>query len=209
VPLSAQLAQSEVFVDGTPAPLYYAYTGADGKSQINFQIPYTLAPGAHKLQVSRLLANGTIDATTAVFPITVVAVSPTYITDSAGSLYVQDNSRGPAGDVFANANNPARTGDVATIYGTGLGATTPSITAGGVPPPATLANVVAPVSVALWDGSASQWKANVLGAVASPEFPGLYQIAFQFPDQVTSGGNFKLIIAVGPDTQTFPVAFKP
>ena len=208
VPLPQQLARSQVVVDGTPAPLYYAFTGADGNSQINFQIPSSLMPGPHTLRVDRLLATGQVENSTADFPFTVTAVSPTYMGDPSGGLYIQDNTQGPAGNVFVDAATPARPQDVAIIYATGLGATTPPVVAGSVPSPGSLANVASPVTIALWDGGFSQWKADVLGAAASPQYPGLYQIAFRFPaDAMPNGKTIKLIVAVGADTQTFSVNF--
>ena len=48
----------------------------------------------------------------------------------------------------------------------------------------------------------------MLGAVASPQYPGLYQIAFQFPAETTPiAGAIKLLVAVGTDTQAFTINF--
>lgn len=208
VPLAMQLALCQVLVDGAPAPLYYAYTGTDGHSQINFQIPYSLAPGTHTLRVNRFFAGGLLDTSTADFSFTVAAVSPTYMGDPVTGVYIQDITQGPAGSVFATAATPAHPGDAVTIYATGLGATTPTLQTGAVPPPGVLAKVAAPVSISVWDGGIRQWPATLIGAVASPQYPGLYQIAFQFPAAATPNGTtINLIVAVGADTQTIPVAF--
>ena len=208
VPLPTQLALSQVMVDGSAAPLYYAYTGPDGSSQINFQIPSSLLPGQHKLHVNRLLTSGAINQSTADLSFTISAINPTYISDSSGNVYLQNVTQDPSGGTFASATTPAHPNDVVVIYATGLGALSPNVAAGAVPPVGTLANVSAPVSVSLWDGIVSQWKATVLGAVASPQYPGLYQIAIQLPaDAIPNGPSMKLILATGSDSQTSTVYF--
>jgi len=208
VPLPTQLALSQVLVDGIAAPLYYAFTGLDGNSQINFQIPSSLTPGTHKLHINRLLASGAIDQSTADLSFTVAAVNPTYISDSTGVVYLQNITQDPTGGTFASAAAPAHPNDVVVIYATGLGALSPSVAAGAVPPAGTLAYISAPVSVSLWDGIVSQWKATLLGAAASPQFPGLYQIAVQLPTSVVPNGpSMKLILATGSDSQTSTIYF--
>jgi uncharacterized protein (TIGR03437 family) len=208
VPLPNQLALSQVMVDGIAAPLYYAYTGLDGSSQINFQIPSSLTLGAHKLHVNRLLAGGAIDQSTVDLSFTVAAVNPTYLSDSTGAVYLQNITQDPSGATFVSAATPAHPNDVVVIYATGLGALSPAVAAGTVPAVGTLAYVSAPVSVSLWDGIVSQWKATVLGAAASPQFPGLYQIAVQLPPNVIPNGpSMKLILATGSDSQTSTVYF--
>jgi uncharacterized protein (TIGR03437 family) len=123
-------------------------------------------------------------------------------------VYLQNITQDPSGATFVSAATPAHPNDVVVIYATGLGALSPAVAAGTVPAVGTLAYVSAPVSVSLWDGIVSQWKATVLGAAASPQFPGLYQIAVQLPPNVIPNGpSMKLILATGSDSQTSTVYF--
>ena len=68
------------------------------------------------------------------------------------------------------------------------------------------ANVLVPVNVVFQSGH-SQWAAQVFGEVASPQYPGLYQIAFQFPPDMNGGPTVDLLLGAGQDFQTFHVAF--
>jgi uncharacterized protein (TIGR03437 family) len=208
LPLQTQLAQSQVVIDGTPVPLFFAFTNSSGASQINFQIPYSLVEGPHTLRVNRLLPSGETDASSSDYSFIVRRVSPTYLGSALVGVYVQNLTQGPAGDVFVTGDTPARPGDVATVYATGLGATSPAVNAGSVPPSGTLARVLVPVTVLVRSG-ASQWVAEVFGAAASPQYPGLYQISFRFPLDTDPGSHptVDLVLGVGEDVQVFPLNF--
>jgi uncharacterized protein (TIGR03437 family) len=204
VPLANQLAQSQVLVDGAPVPLYFAFTSNDGGSQINLQLPYSLTPGSHKVRVNRLLANGSLYASTADFSFVISPISPTYSGSDTAPLFVQNFTQGPEGNVFVTGVTPLRGGDVVVVYATGLGATKPALKEGTAPPAGVLANVLTPVVVLLRSAS-SQWTADLLGAVASPVYPGLYQIAFRVPADTDSEGSptIDLVLGVGGDVQVF------
>ena len=157
--------------------------------------------------MNRLHPDGSLDASSDDFAFTVRPVSPTYVGNDVVGIYVQDLTQGPTGNVFVTSDTPARPGDVVTIYATGLGITNPPVDAGTVPPAGTLANIVAPMSITLRSGS-SQWNAEFFGAVATPQFPGLYQASFRFPLSTNpSGKTIDLALTVGADTQTFTLGF--
>jgi uncharacterized protein (TIGR03437 family) len=77
---------------------------------------------------------------------------------------------------------PAKPGEVIILWGTGFGATTPTVTPGVVPPANPVANVANPVTVTI-----GNVVATVVGAAVSPGNPGLYQIAVQVPASVPDG----------------------
>jgi uncharacterized protein (TIGR03437 family) len=205
IPLVIELARSQVLVDGIPAPLYFAFTGTDGASQINLQLPYSLTPGSHKL---RVITSSGLNSSSADYSFVVTTVSPSYSGSDTVPLFVQNLTQGPAGNVFVTGNTPVRPGDVVVVYATGLGATNPPVKEGEVPRNGVLATVLAPVTVLIRSGN-SQWIPELFGAVESPVYPGLYQIAFRVPSDTDSGTSptIDLLLAVGGDVQTFKLNF--
>ncbi len=102
-------------------------------------------------------------------------------------------------------------GDVITAYATGLGLTNPPVPAGTAP--ARLSIVAAiPSSAALVSNSGTQtWGASFLGAVLSPQFPGLYQISFRVPANAVPDpdGSLQVMFTIGRDQQLFPAYYTP
>jgi uncharacterized protein (TIGR03437 family) len=107
VPLPDQLAGVSVTIDGIAAPLYYA-----SPSQLNIQVPYGISAG---LRVPLVVSN---NGQTASATFSLNSAAPGIFTDQTGAL-VPVKSAAP--------------GQVISLYMTGAGAVTPSITTGAAP----------------------------------------------------------------------------
>jgi len=132
----------------------------------------SLAEGGHwTSQHSRRSAqDGSTESRSAAFDINIVATSPTLLGNSQIPVFLQDVTLDPSGNTFVTASTPAHPGDALIIYATGLGLTNPPL-GDGV---AGVVNVTAPITIMVRGVSAP-----LLGAVSSPQFPGLFQIAFE------------------------------
>lgn len=166
-PLPTQLG-CRVNVDGQASPLYYCSPG-----QINAVLPQKEGTGHHSLVVERIAQDGSAESRSAAFDITILATSPTLLGNSLIPVSLQNVTQDATGNTFVTASTPARPGDVLIIYATGLGLTNPPLSDGV----AAVANVVAPISITVGGGES----ASLLGAVSSPQFPGLFQVAFVVP----------------------------
>jgi len=177
-PLPRKIGETEVFVDGKAAPLFYASTG-----QINFQLPAATAPGQSAVEI-RVGGQAVTKTTVTVLP-------------NGPGLFVAAN---PDGSVNSGAN-PARRGDVLTIYGTGQGAVTPAVDDGvaaagisssGAVPNAFLANQQMPVR---FSGLA-------------PGFAGLWQINVQLPADAPTGTDMEFTVSLGATSNKLLVSVR-
>ena len=179
------LGGTQVFFDGTPAPLLYA-----SATQINTVVPYGAA-GKASTQLT-VQYNG---ATSPAITLPVAATAP--------AIFTQDGSGSGIGailnqDYSLNGRlTPAARGSVVAIYLTGAGGTTPASSDGaviGATPPfpalaqsttVTVGGVTVPASQVLYSGAAP-------GSIA-----GLTQIDIVIPQSVTPNLTTPLTITIG------------
>jgi uncharacterized protein (TIGR03437 family) len=163
-------------VDEKEIPVQFAWTdSATGGSQVNVQLPYTLDIGRHKLRVERIAEAATYDMT-----FTVTPRSPVFLGNASYPVFFQNVTQDPSGGTFVSPAQPAREGDVLTVYVTGLGATNPPVAAGAVP--SALSLTTSPAQISLFSVNAPQgMRPEVIGPALSPQFPGLYQVSFRVP----------------------------
>ena len=158
--------QTSVSVDGEPATVLAATP-----FQINFQIPPSLGPGQHTLRVESPF--GSVEQ-----PISLGPSSPGIFTlgGNRGAIVNQNGT-------INSATNPARRGEVISVFGTGFGALR---TQGALQITAT------PVEGKL-EGEAllTQYSG------AAPGFPGLYQINLFLPTGVAPGLSLRLTLGQG------------
>jgi uncharacterized protein (TIGR03437 family) len=213
-PWPTTLARTRVLLDGTPAPIQYAFTDTGlRQSQINFQVPFGIPIGQHNLTVQRLSQDGQVEATSNRIPINIVAVLPSWFGNTELPIYLQNVTQDPSGATFVSKRSPARAGDVLTVYATGLGRTNPAYDAGTLPEG--LARTVVAPSVQIRpvnDLSAPlTYTTTNFGAAASPQFPGLYQLSFQVPAAAKPDENglvYVSLLVLGSVTPTFPLYIK-
>jgi uncharacterized protein (TIGR03437 family) len=181
IPLPTALGESCLAVNGVPTPLLFV-----SGSQINGQLPYNMT------------GNATLTLHTP------GGVSDNYnitITDTAPSIF-RSGTAGPetglativraANNQLVTPTNPINPGDVLTIYATGMGATTPPVTAGMPAPsnPLPLTTVVPNVTL----GGVGL---NIKYAGLAPGEAGVYQINAEVPHGVPGGLQIPLVINQG------------
>jgi len=167
----------QVFVENTPAPLYYV-----SPSQINFMLPSTLTPGDITVRVVRQGVTGP-EVT-----ITVANAAPELFELANYAIATHlDYS-------LITTDNPAQGGETVVLYGIGFGQTTPNVGVGAIPQAA--ARVISGIAVLLngtpVDGS------RILYAGVTPGSAGLYQVNLVLPD--APGTDPEIRVAMGPQT---------
>jgi uncharacterized protein (TIGR03437 family) len=176
-PLPRKLGETEVFVNGTAAPLYYA-----SPAQINLQVPSALATG-------QALAEVRIGGQA-------VARVPVTVLPNAPGLFAVTNQDGRLNTSTA----PARRGQVLHIYGTGVGAVSPAVEDGAAAPAGPLAIGVVTPNVFL---GTRQLVVEFSGLV--PGTAGGWQIDVALPNDAPTGSNLSLVVVNGLTSNPIPV----
>lgn len=178
--LPNQLAEVRVYVDGVePVPLLYA-----SPTQINFLVPSDQIPGDITVTVVRQSVHG---------PTVIIT-----LVNAAPALFVMDGGFAIAQDWNTNytlmtSDAPAHPDDIAILYATGLGHTTPPWASGVVAQSAAYITSMAKLQVLL-NGAAIDPQL-VLYAGVTPGYSGLYQINFTIPPD--TGANPEIRIQIG------------
>jgi len=182
LPLGTSLGNTQVLVNGTPAPVYYV-----SPTQINFQIPFEAATGDGTIQVVR---NG--QPGNQVY-VNISASAPRFIL--LGNGYVIMTT--PDGALTGIPSHPVTANDVAVIYVIGLGPTSPSVPSGTASPnpPA----IVPATQVCFGQHSAviQPLCTNAAFAGLTPGLVGLYQINVTIPSGVPTGNHVPIYFTVG------------
>ena len=149
-----------VSIAGERAPLLYV-----SPSQVNAQVPLDIGPGSQPMVV--IGPNG-ISGT---YTVQVAAVAPAIFFYPVPAVLENTNYS------LVSASNPAKSGDILLVYCTGLGPTNPPLATGAIS--STIASTAA-VSATMGGKNAM-----VVYSIASPGFPGLYQVAVTVPAGLT------------------------
>jgi uncharacterized protein (TIGR03437 family) len=186
-----QLADIQVTVNGTPAPLYFV-----GPTQINFVVPWN-APttGTADVQVTKVSTGQLLAAG----PIPMNTVSPgIFVTTSAGSgakLGAVINQDGTVND----ATHPVKRGDYISIYATGQGLVSSPPADGDIPRNGLVSSQGTPrvfIGTDFTDQIVLQGteQRNANGDVnfvafsgLSPSFPGMWQLNVRIPMATAPG----------------------
>jgi len=187
--LATTLGGARATVNDIPVPVLYSTLG-----QLGIQVPYELA-GANSA-VIRVIANGMVSPSRS-FPLDTYA---------PGVFTLNRNGAGPVaalredGATLVTAEDPARPGEVVTLFGTGLGPLIPPLETGA---PAAVHVTEAPVTV-LVDGI----PAELLFSGAAPGFVGLNQLSFRIPSNTRADSAIPLVLTVNgrqSNTVSIPV----
>jgi uncharacterized protein (TIGR03437 family) len=174
-PLPRSLAGATVYVNQSAAPLLYV-----SETQINFQIPSSVAAGTASLTVSR---DG---GASAPFQFTVVSSGPGIFQDTSNHAVAQNFV-----DYSTNSStNPVASGAYVIVYLTGQGALDNPVADGNAAPGSPLSTATATATATIGGVSAT---VQFLGL--TPGFSGLAQANILVPALATA--DYPLVLTVG------------
>jgi uncharacterized protein (TIGR03437 family) len=181
-PLPTILGGACVTLNNAPLPIL-----AVSPTQINVQIPPTLAGGRYPLIVRSLDAQAASSSVT----VTVSKYAPAVFLEAAGpAIFHKDGTR-------VDKNHPARRDEPLTIYATGLGVTTGGKVTAGMPSPSAPLAVTAPVKLYFGDPTITQTAVIVDWSGLKPDLIGVYQINCRVPGYHWSGDALPVTIRIG------------
>ena len=173
IPLPTTVNGTQVLIGGIKAPLYFTSPG-----QVNAQIPYELEPNKQYQVI--VTANGALSTPDSIQLTTVVPGLAAY----ADGTVIGQHADGS----LINAKSPAKAGEIAIAYLSGLGATDGDVTSGGASPGGSLARPL--VLPTLTVGGKD---ARITFVGLTPGLVGLYQMNFEVPAALT-GGNPAIVV---------------
>src|SRR5450759_2981748 len=181
-PLPTLLGGACVTLNNTPLSLL-----ATSPSQINAQLPPTLAAGRYPLVVRSLTGQ----AASASINVTVSKYAPAVFVDEQGAaLYHADGTR-------VNQDHPGKRDERLTLYATGLGVTTGGRVTVGVPAPASPLAVTAPVSLYFGNPLIKEAAIIVDWSGLLPGYIGVYQINCRIPGAHLKGDALPITLKIG------------
>jgi uncharacterized protein (TIGR03437 family) len=177
-----------VTINDVPAPMAYA-----SQYRLDVQVPFSVTPGSNAtVQVNT--GSGSAALRSAPISVPVNAAVPGIYTNG-----VLGTGPASAANQDASANtllNPAARGSIITIYASGLGAVSPALLEGAVPPLSPLSAVVGEVG-AFIGGVPS----TVQFAGAAPLLPGTFAVNIQVPSNARVGAQELVIYSNGISSQ--------
>src|SRR5450759_487250 len=181
-PLPTLLGGACVTLNNTPLSLL-----ATSPSQINAQLPPTLAAGRYPLVVRSLAGQ----AASASINVTVSKYAPAVFVDEQGAaLYHADGTR-------VNQDHPGKRDERLTLYATGLGVTTGGRVTVGTPAPASPLAVTAPVSLYFGNPLIKEAAIIVDWSGLLPGYIGVYQINCRIPGAHLKGDALPITLKIG------------
>jgi uncharacterized protein (TIGR03437 family) len=175
-PLPKTMAGATVEVNGSPVPLLYV-----SDTQINFQVPSSLAAGTANMYVTR---DG---GQSAIFQFTVVTNAPGIFQDTSNHAIAQN-----ATDNSTNSDSdPVASGAVLVVYLTGQGALDNAVADGTATPASPLSYATATATATIGGAAAT---VQFLGL--TPGYTGLAQANILVPSSLATA-DYPLVITVG------------
>ena len=193
LPLPTVLGSTCVTFDGIAAPLFFASSG-----QLNVQVPWEVSG---KTSVQAAVSNG---------PLFSLPVSVNLASFAPGIFTIAGNGQGPGAILHSSdfslvsTSNPARIGEIVSIYSTGMGPTSPQIITGAPAP--TDGSLYRSSMPTVTIGSVS---APVSFAGLAPGFVGLYQVDVRIPSNAPIGIGIPLVISLGTAGSNSPSLSNP
>jgi uncharacterized protein (TIGR03437 family) len=181
-PLPTVLGGTCVTLNNTPLPLLAAFP-----SQINAELPPTLAAGRYPLVVRSIASHEASSSAT----VAVAKYAPAVFVDADGpAIFHQDGTR-------LDLYNPGQRDEELTIYATGLGPTTGGKVTAGVPAPLNPLAVTGPVEVFFGDPTISDAEEIVDWSGLAPGLIGVYQINCRIPGTHLKGDALPVTLRIG------------
>jgi uncharacterized protein (TIGR03437 family) len=191
LPLSMDLAGTQVFFAGDFLPLLYSSSG-----KILAIVPYNLAANAqYELIVSQGYAiSGPVKVTVGAAQPDILQIATSNSASVAQNLWNLLTAGTPFTPALAAPASPLKSGENLVIYCTGLGAINQTLAAGTAPPSKPVSTVNT-VSVAIGGKSLPVTFAGLV-----PGYPGIYQITGTVPSDAPTGDNISVTISVAGET---------
>ena len=187
-PLQYQVATDTVsFGTGSSAlsaPIF-SVSNVANQQQILIQVPCELSPGTVPVTV-------TVNGGAQTLNVKVLPASPGIFQTTMSDGVVRAVIERPDGS-FASPTNPARRGEIATAFVTGLGSVTPQVASNELPIASTPSSVDGQMIVGLNAGGVP-----LISAQLSPDLIGVYLIQFQIPNDAPQNNNVPFSIGVIP-----------
>jgi uncharacterized protein (TIGR03437 family) len=181
-PLPTLLGNACVTLNNTPLPLL-----ATAPTQINAQLPPTLAAGRYPLVVRSLTGQGSSTAVN----VTVSKYAPAVFMDAQGPLLMHAD-----GTRFSK-DRPGHRDEKITLYVTGLGVTTGGRVTAGAPSPANPLAVTAPVNVYFGNPLIREAGIIVDWSGLLPGLIGVYQLQLRIPGAHINGDALPVTVKIG------------
>jgi uncharacterized protein (TIGR03437 family) len=200
-PLSTQVADTQVLLNGVPIPIFYTSDG-----QINCQIPTDAPTGISTLQVKR-----TDGQASNLVSVPIGARAPGLLRFNIGDYGAivngQDGSYPlPAGAIPGYNTHAAKAGDTLTLYAIGLGPTSPYVAAGQPAPSSEPLARLTSTPMVTFGGGLGGATAAPLFAGLTPTYAGLYQVNVTIPDGAPKG-NVYVSLAFSDSTSNSVLIF--
>jgi uncharacterized protein (TIGR03437 family) len=197
-PLQYTVFGDKVTINSIQAPIY-SVSNVNGQEQVTVQIPCDIAPGS-SIPMTVNVGGGSATTNISVLP-AAPGIFGTVMSDGVSRAVIVR----PDGS-FVSLTNPARKGEMVRLYATGLGPVTPSVGTNSVPAPGVDSLVNGQLIVGVNSAGA-----RVIGARLAPSVIGVYEVAFQVPNDAPAGNDVVLSLAVnlpGDSTTRFSAGNK-
>jgi uncharacterized protein (TIGR03437 family) len=181
-PLPTILGGACVTLNNSPLPIL-----ATSPTQVNVQVPPTLAAGRYPLVVHSISGQAASSSLT----VTVSKYAPAIFLDAGGpQIFHKDGTR-------VNKDHPATRDEPLTIYATGLGVTTGGKVTAGMPAPSSPLAVTQPVSLYFGNPTIKQSAVIVDWSGLLPGYLGVYQINARIPGFHLNGKGLPVTLRIG------------
>ncbi len=187
LPLGTDLGNgTQVLINGKPVPIQWVSYG-----QINIQVPYDVPFGGGVVNTLQVVRNGTPGN---LMSLPTQNQAPALLPWAGGPYVLAQTLAG--GFEGYSPSVPAHVGDVLTFYAVGLGATTPTVTAGTAAPSNPTANIT-PLPM-LCFGPPTPLRPPPCFATSfaglTPTLFGLYQVNFTVPPGIPRGDAVEMYL---------------
>ena len=174
-PLPTSMAGATVYVNSAAVPLLYV-----SETQINFQVPSSIAAGTANLYVTR---DG---GASALFSFTVVTSAPGMFQDTSNHAVAQNLVNYSTN----STSNPVASGGILVVYFSGQGAVNNPVADGKATPVSPVAATTATATATIGGVSATVYFAGL-----TPGFAGLAQANILVPS--LASGEYPLVLNIG------------
>jgi uncharacterized protein (TIGR03437 family) len=197
-PFQYKVANDTVTVNSSQAPIY-SVSNINGQEQLTFQVPCDVNPGSN-IPVTVNVGGGTATTNITLLP-GAPGIFSTLMSDGASRAVIVR----PDG-TFVSLTNPARRGEIVRLYATGMGPVTPSVPTNSMPTPSVDSLVNGQIIVGVANAGT-----RVISGRLAPSLIGVYEVAFQVPNDAPTGNDIVLSLAVnvpGDSTTRFSAGNK-